>query len=68
MNRQERMAMLERTALVVLGLYLAGSGIRALIRGVATYSNWLRWSVPAPVAMALGVFLIVVGLRLYRSE
>jgi hypothetical protein len=46
----------------VLGLYLAGVGMRALAAGQWVYANYLRSAVAAPVAILIGVVLIVAGL------
>ena len=67
MKQAARLVILERCAVVVLGLYLAGSGLQALLRGAATYSNWLRWPVAAPLAIVLGVILVVAGFWLHRD-
>jgi hypothetical protein len=55
---------LERCAIVVLGLYLAGAGIRALAAGHWMYPNYLRTEVAAPVSLVIGIVLIVAGLTL----
>lgn len=55
---------LERCAIVVLGLYLTGAGTRAIAAGQWMYSNYLRTEVAAPVAIVIGIVLIVAGLTL----
>ena len=57
---------LVRCTVVVLGLYVAGSGLNAIGRGELTYWNYLRSPVAAPVAILIGVVLIVAGLVLRR--
>lgn len=49
---------------MVLGLYLTGVGIRAMAEGHWMYANYLRSEVAAPVAIVIGVVLIVAGLTL----
>ena len=68
MRRDARLAVLEQCAVVVLGLYLAGVGINVLTRGGVMYTNWFRWPVAAPIAVIVGVILIVVGFRLNRAK
>lgn len=63
-DRRERLIALERCAIVVLGLYLTGVGMRALSAGQWMYANYLRSEVAAPVAIVIGVVLIVAGLTL----
>lgn len=54
--------MLERSAVVVLGLYLVGVGLNAIISaGGWTYLNTLRSPVSAPIAISIGIALIAVG-------
>ena len=61
-----RIRILERCAVVVLGLYLSGVGLRALGAGRWLYANYLRWPVAAPVAIVIGVVLIAAGLELRK--
>lgn len=68
MNRDPRLATLERWAVIVAGIYLAGVGINVLTRGDVIYSNYLRSPVAAPIAFVIGIVLIVVGLRLRRER
>ena len=67
MNGNARLAMLERCAVVVAGIYLAGVGINVMTRGGVTYANYLRWPASAPVALVVGVVLMVIGFRLHRE-
>lgn len=62
----ERLTALERCAVIVLGLYLAGVGLQAIVAGESTYANYLRMPVAAPVAFVIGIVLIVAGLALRR--
>ena len=57
-----RIQLLERCAIVVLGLYLAGTGLRAMSAGRWVYANYLRAAVAAPMAIAIGAALIVAAL------
>ena len=68
MTRDARLSALERCAITVLGVYLAGAGINALTRGQVMYRNWFRWPVAAPIAVIIGIILIVVGFRLHRQQ
>lgn len=68
MSRGPRLATLERCAVVVAGIYLAAVGVNVMTRGGVMYSNYFRWLVAAPVALVIGVILIVVGMRLYASS
>lgn len=36
--------------------------------GDVMYSNYLRWPVAAPIALVIGVVLMVVGFRLRREH
>lgn len=67
MSRDARLAALERCAVIVAGLYLAGVGINFLTRGDVMYANYLRWPAAAPVAFIIGVSLIIIGFRLRRQ-
>ena len=68
MNRDPRLATLERCAVVVAGIYLAGVGINVMTRGDVMYSNYLRWPVAAPIALIIGVVLMLIGFRLRREQ
>lgn len=68
MNRDPRLATLERCAVVVTGIYLAGVGINVMTRGDVMYSNHLRSPVAAPIALILGVVLMFIGFRLRREQ
>ena len=68
MNRDDRLVALERCAVVVLGVYLAGVGINALTQADVMYANYLRWPVAAPIALIIGITLVVVGFRLHREK
>jgi hypothetical protein len=58
----------ERVATVILGLYLGGSGLRALGAGHWSYPDGLGFAVPAPLALALGVVLVGIAWRRGRAE
>lgn len=68
MNRDPRLPTLERWAVIVAGIYLAGVGINVLTRGHVIYSNYLRSPVAAPIALVIGIILIAVGFRLRREH
>ena len=68
MNGDPRLATLERWAVIVAGIYLAGVGINVMTRGDVMYSNYLRWPVAAPIALVIGIILIVAGIRLRRDK
>jgi hypothetical protein len=53
---------LERVAVVVLGLYLTGTGVLSLLRGRWSYTDYLGLDVPAPLALATGLLLLVLGV------
>lgn len=50
--------------MVVLGLYLLAVGLNAMSLGRWTYLNYMRSPVAAPVAIVIGVVLIVGGVVL----
>lgn len=52
---------LERLAVVTLGLYLTAVGFHALSGGDILYRNYLRSPVAAPVAVAIGITLMIAG-------
>jgi hypothetical protein len=52
---------LERLALVVLGIYLTGGGITTLSSGRRTYANYLHTPTSAALALALGILLLAIG-------
>lgn len=58
----------ERCDLVVTGIYLAGVGINVMTHRDVMYPIYLRWPVPPPLALAIGVILIVAGFRLHRDK
>ena len=60
------MIALVRCTVIALGLYVAGSGFKAIGTGNLMYLNYLRAPVAAPVAIIIGVVLIVAGLVLRR--
>jgi hypothetical protein len=68
MNPYTRLATLERYAVVVAGIYLAGGGINVMTRGDVMYSNYLRSPAAAPIAFVLGLILIAAGFRLRRRQ
>jgi hypothetical protein len=57
----KRSLILERLAIVILGVYLAGSGIATLATGRATHPNYLHAPTSAAMAVAIGSVLIVLG-------
>ena len=63
-----RLAALERCAVLVLGVYLAGVGINILTHGEVMYSNAFRWRIDAPSAVIIGIILIVVSFRVNRAH
>jgi hypothetical protein len=65
-DRRERLIALERAAVVALGLYLIAVGLRVLAAGEWTYTNYIRSEVAAPVALLIGIVLIVAGASLQR--
>ena len=68
MNGNPRLTTLERCAVVVAGIYLAAVGVNVLTRGDVIYSNYLRSPVAAPIALGIGVILIVSGFRLDHDK
>ena len=68
MSRDPQLATLERCAVVVAGIYFAGVGINVMTRGYVMYSNYLRWPAAAPVALVIGIILMVIGFRLHREK
>ena len=68
MKRDSRLSALERCAVLVLGIYLASVGLNVLTQGAVMYPNGFRWPVAAPIALTIGVILIVVGFRLHREQ
>lgn len=63
MKHDDRLAALERSAVVVLGIYLAGVGVDVLTQGDVLYTNYLRWPVAAPLALIIGVVLVFRGFQ-----
>ena len=57
----KRNLILERLALLILGVYLAGGGITTLTTGRTTYTNYLHLPVAAASAVLVGAMLIVLG-------
>jgi hypothetical protein len=51
---------------VLLGLYLTAVGIHSIAAGHIVYRNYLRGPVLAPVAIAIGIILMVAGLVMRR--
>ena len=68
MSRDRRLATLERCAVVAGGMYLAGVAVNVMTRGEAMYANYLRWPVAAPIALTIGIILMVAGFRLHRDK
>jgi hypothetical protein len=64
MRRDARLSVVECCAVIVLGVYLAAVGVNVLTLGDVVYANYLHWPVAAPIALAIGIVLVVVGLRL----
>jgi hypothetical protein len=61
-NSDHALILLERCAVVVLGLYLVGVGLNAIVTtGGWTYLNSMRSPVAAPVAIGIGIVLIAGG-------
>lgn len=58
--------LLERSALVALGVYLFAVGLHAVGAGRLIYLNYLRWPVAAPLAITIGLIVIVAGLLRWR--
>lgn len=56
---------LDRAAILVLGLYLTGTGSLALWRGRWLYTDYLGLRVPAPFALLVGAALLVIGTVLW---
>lgn len=63
MKHDDRLSALERSAVVVLGIYLAGVGVHVLTQGDVMYTNYLRWPVVAPLALIIGVVLVFRGFH-----
>lgn len=63
MKHDDRLSALERSAVVVLGIYLAGVGVDVLTQGDVLYTNYLRWPVAAPLALIIGVVLVFRGFQ-----
>lgn len=57
-----RIGCLERVTVALVGVYLVGVGTHALATGHLLYVDYVGWPVAAPVAIALGMVLIVAGL------
>jgi hypothetical protein len=68
MRRDARLRALERCAVLLLGIYLAGVGINVLTRGDTMYANWFHRPVAAPIALTIGIILIVAGFRLHGQQ
>ena len=60
------LARLDRALVIVLGLYLTGTGGVALWRGRWLYTDYLGLRVPAPLALLSGLALLLVGTALWR--
>lgn len=48
--------------MALFGVYLVGVGTNALATGHLMYVDYVGWPVAAPVAIALGMVLIVASL------
>lgn len=58
---------LERAAVLVLGVYLTGTGASAIARGSWFYTDYLGLHVPAPLAVVAGLLLLLLGTARWRS-
>lgn len=58
---------LERAAVVVLGVYLTGTGASAIARGTWFYTDYLGLLVPAPLSIVAGLLLLLLGTARWRS-
>lgn len=65
-SSESRPELLERLTIVMLGLYLAAVGIHAIAAGHVQYLNYMRGTVLAPVAVAIGAILICAGVAMRR--
>jgi hypothetical protein len=61
-NAPRRRLLLERTAVLILGLYLLGTGVSKLRNGRWLYPNYLGRQALAPAAIVVGLLLILLGL------
>ena len=61
-SNHESTPLLERCAVVVLGLYLIAVGLHAISASQLLYRNYLHSPVLAPVTIVIGVALIVAGV------
>ena len=57
---------LDRALVVVLGLYLAGTGGVALWRGRWLYTDYLGLRVLSPLALLTGIALVLLGTAFWR--
>jgi len=55
----------DRAAVVVLGLYLAGTGGAALWRGRWLYTDYLGLRILSPLALLTGIVLLLLGTALW---
>ena len=53
---------LDRIAVTALGLYLIATGLRAVVAERWLYEDALGLRVPAPLGLAAGLLLVVVGI------
>lgn len=58
---------LERAAVLVLGVYLTGTGASAIARGAWFYTDYLGLHVPAPLSVVAGLLLLLLGTARWRS-
>jgi hypothetical protein len=63
-SNSESLISIERLTVIVLGVYLAAVGLHMVLRGHPLYRNYLHTPVPAPVAVVLGLVLIIAGFVL----
>lgn len=63
-SSSERLSALERLTIVMLGVYLATVGLHVLATPHVLYRNYLHSPVLAPIAVIIGIILIVAGLTM----
>jgi len=57
---------LERLTVVMLGVYLSAVGVHMMTVGHLLYQNYLRSPVFAPIAIVIGIVLILAGVTLRK--
>lgn len=63
-SNSERLWSLERVTIVVLGVYLAAVGFNVLAARHILYRNYLRGPALAPIAVVIGIILIIGGMTM----